>query len=566
MKYVKRNEYSDIGSLLRDRLSYLNPSINVIKSIDKAAVLIRQAISENRHIHIVGDYDVDGICGTAIAYKGLTAYIEKVGSKSAVTPRLPKRQSEGYGLSQKIVEEIPEGSLLLTVDNGIVAFDAIKLAKKKKMTVIITDHHLRSDTGELPKSDVLIDPNAVARQCEFTGYCGAGISLKLMIEIDPENVELNNELYVLAAMATVADVVPLQNENFVIAQFLKQAEINKGLKTLMKLFEIVEITEKDCGYKICPALNASGRLFDSGAEDSMKLLLANTTEESQNVAQHLFATNEQRKLMTEETLHEAEDIISRLRMENDNPLCVLGDFHEGIIGIIAGRLAEKYKVPCFVFTPTDNFSENGDVIIKGSGRSYGDNNLKDILDNCKSLLGKYGGHKAAAGVSMPTGNLEAFKKEASKYAVRTEDSDVIYYDVELSPDKLKENVEKSLASLELCAPYGEGNPEPVFLVRNVQLLPKSGELYKLMGNYEQHIKLFGKDIDFVAFDLASKFFEYQNPVKIDIVGTLGKNYFNGNVYYQIEVLDFMPSQKDEKTSGFKSRLASRATERSLKNE
>lgn len=562
MKYVKRNEYGDIDSLMRDRLSFLDPAINVIKNIDKASLLIKEAIAENRHIHIVGDYDVDGICGTAIAYKGLMAYAEKVGSKSTITPRLPRRQSEGYGLSQKIVEEIPEGSLLLTVDNGIVAFDAIKLAKKKKMTVIVTDHHLRSDNGEIPKSDVLIDPNAVSRQCPFTGYCGAGISLKLMVEIDPDNMELNNELYVLAAMATVADVVPLQNENFVIAQFLKQAEINKGLKVLIELFEIVAINEKDCGYKICPALNASGRLFDAGAEDSMRLLLAESIDEAQSIAQHLFATNEQRKLMTEETLYEAEEIIARLHMENDNPLCVLGDFHEGIIGIIAGRLAEKYKVPCFVFTPTENFTENGDVIIKGSGRSYGDNNLKDILDNCKNLLGKYGGHKAAAGVSMPNSNLEAFKKEAAKYAVRTEDSDVVYYDIELSQDKLKESVEKSLASLEICAPYGEGNPEPVFLIRNVQLLPKNGELYKLMGNHEQHIKLFGKDIDFVAFDLASKFFELESPIKIDMVGMLGKNYFNGNVYYQIEVIDFMPSPKNEKVSGFKSRLASRAAERS----
>lgn len=562
MKYVKRNEYGDVDSLMRDRLSFLDPAINVIKNIDKASLLIKEAIAENRHIHIVGDYDVDGICGTAIAYKGLTAYAKKVGSKSTITPRLPRRQSEGYGLSQKIVEEIPEGSLLLTVDNGIVAFDAIKLAKKKKMTVIVTDHHLRSDNGEIPKSDVLIDPNAVSRQCSFTGYCGAGISLKLMVEIDPDNIELNNELYVLAAMATVADVVPLQNENFVIAQFLKQAEINKGLKVLMELFEIVAINEKDCGYKICPALNASGRLFDAGAEASMKLLLAESIDEAQSIAQHLFTTNEQRKLMTEEALYEAEEIITRLHMENDNPLCVLGDFHEGIIGIIAGRLAEKYKVPCFVFTPTENFTENGDVIIKGSGRSYGDNNLKDILDNCKNLLGKYGGHKAAAGVSMPNSNLELFKKEAAKYAVRTEDSDVVYYDIELSQDKLKENVEKSLASLEICAPYGEGNPEPVFLIRNVQLLPKNGELYKLMGNHEQHIKLFGKDIDFVAFDLASKFFELESPIKIDMVGMLGKNYFNGNVYYQIEVIDFMPSPKNEKSSGFKSRLASRAAERS----
>lgn len=562
MKYEKRNQYADIDSLMRDRLAYLEPAINCIKGAEKAIDLIKKAVSENQHIHIVGDYDVDGICGTTIAYKGLTAYAKKVGSESTITPRLPKRQTEGYGLSPKIVEEIPEHSLLLTVDNGIVAFDAVKLAKKKKMTVIVTDHHLRADSGELPKADVLIDPNAVARQCVFTGYCGAGIALKLMLELDKDNTELNNELYVLAAIATVADVVPLKNENFVIAQFLKQADINKGLKALMELFEIVDVDEKDCGYKICPALNASGRLFDAGAEDSMNLLMSETDETASQIAEKLFVINEQRKLMTEEAVYEAEEIIERLNMQNDNPLCVLGDFHEGIIGIIAGRLAEKYRVPCFVFTPTENYTDNGDVIIKGSGRSYGDNNLKEILDNCKELLGKYGGHKAAAGVSMPYSNLDEFRKMSSQFAVKTEDVDVIYYDIEIAPNKLKECVEKQLSSLSICAPYGESNPEPVYLVRNVQLLPKDGKLYKLMGNHQQHIKLYGKNIDFVAFDLAEKFLELNQPIKIDLVGKLGKNYFNGVAYYQIEVIDFMPAEKKENVSGLREKLMSRAVERS----
>lgn len=138
--------------------------------------------------------------------------------------------------------------------------------------------------------------------------------------------------------------------------------------------------------------------------------MSETDETASQIAEKLFVINEQRKLMTEEAVYEAEEIIERLNMQNDNPLCVLGDFHEGIIGIIAGRLAEKYRVPCFVFTPTENYTDNGDVIIKGSGRSYGDNNLKEILDNCKELLGKYGGHKAAAGVSMPYSNLDEFRK------------------------------------------------------------------------------------------------------------------------------------------------------------
>lgn len=563
MRYEKRNSYSDVQSLMRDRLHYLNPAINTIKGIDEAIELIKEAVASNRHIHIVGDYDVDGVCGTAIAVKGLKGYVESVNSHSTVTPRLPKRQTEGYGLSTKIVEEIPENSLLLTVDNGIVAFDAIKAARKKGCTIIVTDHHLRSEDGKFPKADVLIDPNAVARQSAFSGYCGAGIALKLMVALNPDNIELNQELYVLASIATVADVVPLQNENFVIAQFLKQAELNKGLKALIDIFEIVDINEKDCGFKICPSLNAMGRLFDAGAEESMKLLLAETSDEANMLAQQLFLTNEERKMMTEEAVIQAETIIDYEGYSNDNPLCVLGDFHEGIVGIIAGRLAEKYKVPCFIFTSTDKSTEDGDIIIKGSGRSYGDNNLKEILDNCKELLGKYGGHKAAAGVSMPSENFDEFRKMSSKFAVATEDADVIYYDIELKPEKIKEQVEEALATLQICAPYGEANPEVVFLIRDVQLLPKDGKFFKVMGNHEQHIKLFGKDVDFVAFDLSKKYFDFEEPNKIDLVGMLGRNYFQDNIYYQIEVLDFMPSQKKEnKTTGsIFSKLATRATER-----
>lgn len=561
MRYEQRGSYNSLESLMRDRLHYLAPAINPIKGIDKAVELIRTAVAENRHIHIVGDYDVDGICGTAIAYKGLTAYISKVGSTSTVTPRLPRRQTEGYGLSVKIVEEIPENSLLLTVDNGIVAFDAIKLAKKKKMTVIITDHHLRAEDGELPKADVLIDPNAIARQSSFTGYCGAGISVKLMVALDPDNIELNNELYVLAAIATVADVVPIRDENFLIAQFLTQAELNKGLKKLIDLFDIVNITEGDCGFKICPALNAMGRLYDAGAEESMKLLLSDDTEEVQKLGETLFKTNEERKLMTEDSVVRAEEIIREHGYEGDNPLCILGDFHEGIVGIIAGRLAEKYKVPCFVFAPTEKTTEDGDVIIKGSGRSYGDNNLKQILDCCKELLGKYGGHAAAAGVSMPLENFDSFREESSMFAFATEDTDVIYYDIEVSSDKIREQAEKLYATQRLCAPYGEQNPEPVFLLRNVQLLPKDGKVYRLMGNHEQHIKLFGKDVDFVCFDLSKKYFDFEEPTKIDFVGKLGVNYFNDNEYYQFEVLDFMPSQKEEKGGSALSKLAARANER-----
>lgn len=563
MEYKKRGSFDNLTTLLDNRMKNLNIGIREIKNLKEAAAIIKNAIDNNRHIHIVGDYDVDGICATAIMVKGIQWMISAQKSMSTLAHRLPRRQSEGYGLSPKIVDEIPENALLLTVDNGIVAFDAIEKAKAKKMTVIVTDHHLRSDSGELPNADLIIDPNAIPGQCEFTGYCGAGLALKLMTELLGQKHPLSQELSVLAATATIADVVPLRDENFLIASFFRMASVNYGLNALIQLFGIEELTEKDFGYKICPALNAAGRLLDDGAEKSLSCLLATNPETAMGIATALFSLNEERKDNTENSVMEAERIIKEQALYGDNPLCICGDFHEGLIGIIAGKMAEKYSVPTFVFTPTKTLAEDGTPILKGSGRTAGDNNLKVILDACKDVLSKYGGHSAAAGVSLPESKLSAFQQKAAEFCQPMDTTEVIEYDLEMDCNNLEDHIRAAYTQLSTCAPYGEGNAEVVFLIENVQLLPRGGKTYKLMGKNEQHLKLFGAGVDFVAFDLADTFFASNQPSRIDLIGMVSMNFYKGESIPQIEVLHFRPVKKKEIKSKARDLLASRAKERSL---
>lgn len=534
----KRGSYKTVEEFLKQKIVEISPAVNKIDGIPKAAKLIKKSIEKGMDIWVVGDYDVDGISTAAIYKKGLTKYISDNGYTNKVTTRLPHRISEGYGLSEKIVAEIPGKTLLITGDNGIAALSAIEAAKKKKITVIVTDHHLPVESGELPNADIIIDPNAIS-QCDFTGYCGAGIALKLMVELlEDKDCE---ELYSLAAVATIADVVPIKNENAVIAAFLPYViDNNKGIRTLARKFGITTLDESSAGFQICPALNAAGRLFDAGAEDSLALILEEDEEKRKELAEYLFKTNQERKELTNAAVEDAVDFVET--NGKTNPLVVVGNYHEGIVGLVASELSERYRVPAFVLTPTEKTDENGNKIFKGSARTYGDNNVKEILDNCKELLLKYGGHKAAAGLSLPETNIDLFREKSAKYALKPPEENVIFYDVELPVSKSGKEIEDAYIKTRICAPYGEGNEPPVFLVKNIPIFnQKNGDEYLLMGNQEQHIKLSSKGFDLLGFDMAQKYIDFEKPKMIDAVGTLTINRFNGNIYYQMEMLTFRPS-------------------------
>lgn len=548
MNWIKRrpecNSIKDVvlANVGMSEEDFFNPSETyVIDGLAEAASIIETFIANKETITIVGDYDVDGIAASAI----LKLTIQALGGDPTV--RLPRRFSEGYGLSEKIVDEINDG-LLITVDNGITAVDAIKAAKNKGLTVILTDHHLAAEDGILPEADILIDPNAIPGSATFNSYCGAGIAYKLASTLLGEH-KLMPKLLSLAAIATIADVMPLIKENRIIVKNGLKAMVTyqgrtTGLGALLEACDMDKvITEKNIAFKIAPIINAAGRMNDDGANMSFELLSFNgRVADARVMAEQLNAINEERKICKEKGIAEIEQNIIDNCLFCDIPLCIYQpDLNEGLVGIYAGQFAEKYKVPCFVFTDSD---EKG--ILKGSGRSYGGLHLKQLLDENADVLYKYGGHAEAAGVSVLKENFELMKErfQASVPEMTDDDNDVAYYDLELSVGNFKQ----ALSELAEMAPFGEGNPEIVFMIKDYPLTPRYGKFYKVMGSEEQHIKLFGKDSVAVGFDMKDKYQALGEPKTVKLMGMLSTNYFMGKSEVQVELTQLDKSTTTKKTA------------------
>ena len=543
MKWIKRDSacktIQDV--VLRNTPAFSRKNdVYTVKEMNNAVAVLKQFIANGRPIALVGDYDVDGICAASIIFLAITS----LGGNVKV--RLPRRFSEGFGLSEKIVGEISEG-LLITVDNGIAAIEAVQKAKDKGLTVIITDHHLRSESGELPNADIIIDPNAVPDSADFTGYCGAGLAYKLAALLLGEGNALLPKLLSLAAIATVADVVPLVKENHSIvrnglAAMLTEEGRTVGLGALLEVCQMDKfITAKDIAFKIAPIINASGRLHDDGANIPFALLTFEGSHDAAiNMAQNINETNEQRKAIKTREMAVIHETIENELLEREVPLCVyVPGLSEGLMGIYAGELVERYKVPSLVFTD----SEDPDII-KGSGRSCGGVHLKNLLDSCSDLLYKYGGHAEAAGVSVERNNFEAMKNRLMKCigSVPKVNDNILYYDLDITVDKIQD----AIREMERFAPYGEGNPEIVFRLLNFDLAERFGSCYKTMGSNGNSIRLFGKDVVAVGFGMTERYIAINKPQKVNLVGTLSLNYYQGKTNVQIEIIDI--KDVDDKTS------------------
>lgn len=520
-----------------------NPTGDYIKD-DLAVVadILRTAAVKNIPITIVGDYDADGISATSI----LAITLNSMGVKPTV--RLPRRMSEGFGLSEKIVDEIKEG-ILITVDNGIAAIDAVKKAKEKGLTVIITDHHLPNkdetclvddcshETGfvdiestVLPEADFIINPH-LAGTSDFSDYCGAGIAYKLALELtnDPQ---LIRTLSGYAAIGTVADVVPLLYDNRQITKegldsLVDGKSRTTGMDALLRLTNKDRtLTSSDISYTIGPMINAPGRMDDNGAMTALTAITFNGNfTKAEELAKTLMDINKKRKQAKEDGLAEVNVNIVMNCLYGDNPLCIYEpSIPEGIVGIIAGKMAEEKKVPSFVFTNSETPG-----IIKGSGRTYGNTDIKEMLDYCQDLLYKYGGHKEAAGVSVELDKFEDMKERMREYMSRLpqeEIDDNIYYDLEIDA----RDIEKYLDRQKKFEPFGQGNPKPVYYIRNFEIINK-----KTMGNENEHIKPIGKCAEAIGFGMTEQYRQMGEPRRIDIVGTLSENFFNGKCTPQVEI-------------------------------
>lgn len=485
-----------IGEEAVDR--YLNGTISdlydgmLMKDMDKAIDILKEKILEDKKIRVIGDYDIDGVNATYILLEGL----ERLGAD--VDSDIPDRISDGYGLNRHLVERAYEAGVdtLITCDNGIVAADEIAYGKEMGMTVIVTDHHevpFDEQDGEkryrIPPADAVMDPKQPDCLYPFKGLCGAAVAYKLMEALwesmGKDSADLD-DLIENVAIATIGDVMDLEDENRIFVkeglQMLRRTK-NPGLKALIECTGIDKnsLNSYHIGFVLGPCINASGRL--DTAKRALELLRAGTQKEADILAGDLKALNDSRKDMTEEAVKQAEEQAETTTISKDKVLVVyLPDCHESLAGIVAGRIRENYYKPVFVLTD----AEEG---VKGSGRSIDGYHMYEELNKCKELLTKFGGHRLAAGLSLPKENVGKFREMLNKNCTLTEEEmkEKVTIDMEMPFGCVTEGLVKEL---ELLEPFGKGNTKPVFAARDVTLLGA-----RILGKNRNVLKLQVQDVN-----------------------------------------------------------------------
>ena len=513
-----------VASLIRNRdvigddaiEKYLNGTIAdlydgmLMKDMDKAVAVLGEKIKENAKIRIIGDYDIDGIQSTYILLEGFRMLGADVDSD------IPDRMKDGYGLNRNLIDRALEADVdtIITCDNGIAAAEEIAYAKSMGMTIVVTDHHevpyTEIGAGRryiLPEADAVVDPKQEDCTYPFKGLCGAAVAYKLveaLMEAMGKDAEDADYLMENVAIATIGDVMDLVDENRIFVKqgldMLKRTE-NLGLKALMGCtgVNVDKLSPYHIGFVIGPCMNASGRL--DTAKRALELLEAKKVAEADLLAGDLKALNDSRKDMTAQAVEEAFIQVENSELKDADVLVVyLPECHESLAGIVAGRIREKYYRPVFVLT-------KGAEGLKGSGRSIETWHMYEGLNRVKHLLSKFGGHKMAAGLSMPEENLEQFRKEINeKSGITPEDlNEKIAIDMQLPFECVNEKFIGELAVLE---PFGKGNARPVFAERQVQV-----ESARILGKNKNVLKLQVKDLhgtrmDAMYFGDVNTFVEY----------------------------------------------------------
>lgn len=518
---------------------YLNGTLDslyspyALKDMLKSVNLLKDKIVQKKKIRIVGDYDIDGVCSTYLLLMALRRLDAEVDFE------IPDRIRDGYGINEAIIRQAAEDGVdtILTCDNGISAFSQIELAKRLGMTVVVTDHHeVPVEEGQevLPPADAVIDPKQADCEYPFPEICGAVVAYKLIqalyeaFRVPEEEWEA---LLEFAAIATVGDVMRLQDENRIIVKYgLRRIAdtANIGLKKLAEKnnLDLAQITAYHIGFVIGPCLNAGGRL--QTAKLALSLLLSESEEEADRLAVQLKELNDMRKDMTEQGT-EAARLLVETRYREDAVLVVyLPDCHESLAGIIAGRLRERYQKPAIVLT-------RGEDAVKGSGRSIERYHMFQKLSEVKDLMIKFGGHPMAAGLSLKEENIEAFRERLNENSGLCEEDfkAVVWIDVPMPVHYIKESFVRELKRLE---PFGQGNEKPLFAqkglhIRSSRVFGKNRNVVKL-NLYEDS----GAAVDAVYFGDGVAFEEERNGRRtMDIVYYPEINEYNGNRSLQVVI-------------------------------
>lgn len=459
---------ADMESYLRGTMAELYDPL-MMKDVDKAVHILMQGRERGAKAAIASDFDCDGIFSGYLLWRAF----ERIGLDSRIFT--PDRVQEGYGLNERIVDEaLAEGrSILVTCDNGIAANAQTAYAKERGMTVIVTDHHEVQE--ELPPADAIVDPKQEGETYPFAGLCGAGVAYKLICALYdacgiPEKEK--EKLVEYVAIATVADVMELKDENrILVREGLRRMPDtgNCGLQALLKVqgLENRDITAGHIGFIIGPCFNAAGRI--ATVKDSFDLLMERDPERALERAEHLKKINEERKQMTEEGAEQAYQLVMakcQAGKEQELPdilILLLPDTHESLVGIIAGRVKERYHHPVIVFTRTE------EGLIKGSGRSIEAYHMFQELMKCKDLMIRFGGHKMAAGMTLRESDLPELERRLNANSSLTGDDfcPVVHIDAAMPVGFVTEQLVCQLSRME---PFGVGNPRPVFAEQHFRIL------------------------------------------------------------------------------------------------
>jgi len=496
------------------------PRPDEFKDIQKATKRVLQALQNDETINIVGDYDADGVTSTAIMVE---FFNKAIGIE--VNYIIPNRFEHGYGISEKIMDLIYDG-IIITVDNGISACKAADICKQRGIDLIITDHHTCGDI--LPDAYAIINPKQEDCHFPFPEICGANVAWYLCANIKKElNLKYNlMELFDLLTIAIVADIMPMISLNrTIVIRGLKQLAISSrpAIVALRERFGFNNITEEDIGFKIAPLINCAGRMED--ASIALEFLLSYDIYEAQENLDYLIELNDRRK---KEQLDIFEDAKTKVDINDDVIVVASTDWNEGIIGIVASKLCDKYKKPSFVFTINNNEA-------KASARSVENINLYDLITKVEDLTIGYGGHKGAAGLLIETTKLIDFTNKINQeFLTLPKESRVINNDTLCTLDL--SNVNEELFNLiNSFRPYGLENSLPIFEFNDLNIINLT-----LMGKNKEYKKLIVSDgisnVEVVIFNDIENIYIGD---KINFLATISRNEFRGEVTYNLMLKEIL---------------------------
>lgn len=501
----------------------------LLKDMDKAAARITRAVDNMEKIAVYGDYDADGVTSTAMLY----SYLETRGAD--VIFYIPQREGEGYGMNMGAVEYLKEQgvSLIVTVDNGISSVQEVARANELGIDVVVTDHH--RPQAILPDAVAVVDAYRPDDTSPYKHFSGVGIAFKLLMALEDGagDVEDLLEAYSdLAAIGTIGDIVPLTGENRTLIRAglerLSQSD-RPGVQALLENAGIAgkALTSTNVAFTLVPRINATGRM--GAPERAVRLLISGYEEEAEVLSEEICADNEERRRVEAEIAEAAFADIEAKGYMKDRVVVVDGEnWHHGVIGIVASRVTERCGKPCMIIS-------RGETEAKGSGRSIEGFSLFEAICACGDLLIKFGGHPMAAGITLKPENIEAFRKRINRYAAEhfpQMPTQTVTLDCKLNPAALSVSMAQSLTQLE---PFGNGNPQPVFGLFNMEIsnvTPVGGG-----GHLRLTLEKNGAVITAMRFNTKPEELPYHIGDKIDLAVQLEAREFRGQPSLTVIVRD-----------------------------